>query len=78
MIWIFEKEEHTAEVEVRSRPTHFEIAVRQTADGAETVHVAHTPGELLAQLELTPRTLMDQGWRHRPADALSLARSVDL
>jgi len=64
MIWFFERASEVAACEVRRTATHFEIAIRRP-DQVETVAVAHSAAELLAQLETAPRALLQDGWRRR-------------
>ena len=64
MIWFFERASEIAACEVRRTPTHFEIAIRRP-DQEETVAMAHNAAELLSQLEIAPRALLQDGWRCR-------------
>jgi len=64
MVWFFERASEVAACEVRRTATHFEIAIRRPRQD-ETVAVAHTAAELLAQLEIAPRALLQDGWRCR-------------
>jgi hypothetical protein len=62
MIWFFERGIEQMTCEVRRRAAAYEIAT-WAADGTRTVRVAHSPAQLLEEMETLPQSLLRDGWQ---------------
>ena len=70
MIWFFKRGRERAVFEVRQGSGHFEMAVRRP-DGTETIDIVQGAARLLAEIELMPERLSQEGWRPQLGDSLS-------
>ena len=62
MVWLFERGEEKAMLEVRRYESQFQLALRH-ADGKEQIEILATPRALFARLERVPDLFLADGWR---------------